>query len=192
LERKLSLIRLSTKTFSTPDFFLSLFYAVTPAHQGNPETVLMLKKPRGIRDSEERVWITKKLMTQVMTNDPHVQGPLVQFLCPVSAVRRGSSLPRLSHALRLAIYCYRFLWWMDGPLLRFKASPTTPRFFHTQQICHTKGESWKVIFLATVRSTVIAKSEMYLGYGSSPDMFFLLSSSTQRAEGAAATKLHIQ
>jgi len=123
-----------------------------------------------------------------MTNDPHVQGPLVhwstgplvhwstgplvQFLCPVSAVRRGSSLPRLSHALRLAIYCYRFLWWMDGLLLRFKASPTTPRLFHTKQICRGKGESWNVILLATVRSTVTAKSEMYLGLGFDPDVFF--------------------
>ena len=145
-----------------------------PAHQENPETVLMMKKPRGIRDSEERFWITKKLMTQVMTNDPHVQGPLVHFLCPVSAVRRGSSLPRLSHALRLAIYCYRFLWWMDGPLLHFKVSPTTPRLFHTKRICYTKGESWNVIFLTIVRSTVIAKSEMYLSLGSSPDMFLLI------------------
>lgn len=134
----------------------------------------------------------KKLMTQVMTNDPHAQGPLVQFLFPLSAVRRGSSLPRLSHALRLAIYCYRFLWWMDGPLLRFKASPTTHRFFHTKQICHGKRESWNVIFLATVRSTVRAKSEMYLALGSSPDMFFFLSSSTQCPEGAAVTQLRIQ
>ena len=89
-----------------------------------------------------------------MTNDPHVQSPLVHFLCPVSAVRRGSSLPRLSHALRLAIYCYRFLWWMDSPSLRFKASPTTPRSFHTKQICRGKGESWNVIFLATIMTKI--------------------------------------
>jgi hypothetical protein len=116
----------------------------------------------------------KKWMAQAMTHDPHAQGPLVHFLCPVSAVRRGSSLPRLSHALRLAIYCYRFLWWMDGPLLRFKASPTTLRLFHTKQTCHGKGESWNVIFLATIRSTATAKSEMKLALGSIPTCSFYL------------------
>lgn len=164
-------------------WFFSLFYAEMPAHKGNPEGVLMLKL-RGIRDSEERAWIThtKKIiiMTQVMTNESHVQGPLVQFLCPVSAVRSGSSLPRLSHALRLAIYCYRFPWWMDGPLLRFKVSPTTPRLLHTKQICRGKGES-------DHRTINRNNQQRYVGLGSSPDMFFLRSS-TQHTEYAAVTK----
>jgi hypothetical protein len=126
----------------------------------------------------------KKIMTQVMTNEPHVQGPMVQFLCPASAVRSGSSLPRLSHALRMAIYCYRFPWWMDGPLLRFKVSPTTPRLLHTKQICRGKGEY-------DHRTINRNNQEKYLGLGSSPDMFFLRSS-TQRTECATVTKPPIQ
>jgi hypothetical protein len=68
-----------------------------PAHQGNPETVSMWKKLRGIRDSEERVWITKKINDAGNERPARAgsTGPVfVSSLCSAKGFQSAASVSR--------------------------------------------------------------------------------------------------